>query len=171
MRQYDRSNETNLRHKTFKENLLKANNDNTVYKKTSNEYSDNEHIDFDLIGTATNVSNLSSINKNNINAYDIINANEEKTVEAPLVESVPISAPDNYIKDNLHLAEAIGSTIDQFKAFIKKARKCTEGNDCTVNEIAHSSSKKLEDIFEETRTWKKGTTLLICHSILLPNTR
>ena len=37
--------------------------------------------------------------------------------------------------------------------------------------IAHSSSKKSEDTFEETHTWKKGSTLLMGDSISLPNTR
>lgn len=37
--------------------------------------------------------------------------------------------------------------------------------------IAHFSSKKSEDIFEETHTWKKGSTLLMGDSISLPNTR
>ena len=38
---------------------------------------------------------MSSINKNNSNACDITNANEEKIVETVLVNSVPISVPDN----------------------------------------------------------------------------
>ena len=46
----------------------------------SNECSDDELIDFDLVSSATNVSNLCSINKNNANAYGITNSTEEKTV-------------------------------------------------------------------------------------------
>ena len=41
-------------------------------------------INFNLVSTANNASNLSSINKSNSNACDITNANEEKTVEAVL---------------------------------------------------------------------------------------
>ena len=68
----DRSNKIDLTHETSKENLSKVYNDNTVDEKTSNNYSDDELIDFNLVSTATNVSNLSSINKNNSNAYDIM---------------------------------------------------------------------------------------------------
>ena len=125
--------------------MSKVYNNNTVDEKTSNEYSDDELVDFNFGSTATNFSNLSSINKNNSNAYDITDANEEKTVEAVLVDSVPINEPDN-----LHLAETINSTTDQFKALIEKARKFTEDND-----RAHSSSKKSEDIVEETHAWKR----------------
>ena len=162
----DRSDKINLTHKISKENLFKVNNDNTVDQKTSNEYSDDELIDFNLVSTATNVSNLPSLSKNNSNAYDITNANEEKALETVLVGSVPISAPNNYNEVNLHLVEAIRNTIDQFKTLIEKARKITEDNEFTVNDRAHSSSKKLEDRVEETHTWKKGTTLIMGDSIL-----
>ena len=43
----------------------------TADEKTSNEYSDDELINFNLVSTATNAANLSSINKNNSNASDI----------------------------------------------------------------------------------------------------
>ena len=75
--------------------------------------------------------------------YDITNANEEKAIEAVLVNSVPISATDNYSEVNLHLVETIDSTIDQFKALIEKAKKFTEDNDFTVNDREHSSTKKI----------------------------
>ena len=71
-------------------------NDHTVDEKTSNEYSDDELINFNLVSTTTDASNQSSINKNNSNACDITNAYKEKTAEAVLANSVPISAPDNY---------------------------------------------------------------------------
>ena len=74
----DRSDKIVLKHKTFKENLFKVYNDHTADEKTSNEYSDDELINFNLVGTATNASNPSSINKNNSNACDITNAYEEK---------------------------------------------------------------------------------------------
>ena len=83
-----------LKHKKFKENLFKVHNYHTVDEKTSNEYSDDQLINFNLVCAATNASNLSSINKNNSNACDITNAYEGKTVEAILANSVPISAPD-----------------------------------------------------------------------------
>ena len=54
-----------------------------------------EIINYNHVSTATNASYLSSINKNNSNACDITNANEEKIVETVLVNSVPISVPDN----------------------------------------------------------------------------
>ena len=100
------------------------------------------------------------------NACDITNTNEVKTVEAALVNRAPVSAADNYNEVNLHLVETIDSTIDQFKALIEKARKFTEDNDFTVNDRAHSSSKKSEDKVEETHTWKKGNTLIMGDSIL-----
>ena len=103
--------------------MFKVYNDHTVDEKKSNEYSDDEVINLNLVSTSTNASNLSSINKNNSNACDITNAYEEKTVEAVLANSVPISAPDK--EANLHLVETIDSTIDQFKALIEKARKFT----------------------------------------------
>ena len=106
--------------------MSKVYNDNKADEKTSNKYSDDELINFDIISTATNVSNLSSINKNNSNAYVITNANEDKKVEPVLVDSIPIGAPDNYNEVNLHLAEVIVSTVDQFKALIKKSRKFTK---------------------------------------------
>ena len=90
----DRSDKIDLKYKTSKEN--KVHNDHTADEKTSHEYSDDELINFSLVSTATNASNLSSINKNISNACDSINAYEERTVEAVLDNSVPISAPDNY---------------------------------------------------------------------------
>ena len=51
---------------------------------------------------------------------------KKKTLEAVIANSVLISAPDNYKEVNLHLAETIDSTIDQFKALIEKARKFAE---------------------------------------------
>ena len=89
-----------------------------------------------------------------------------KKKTAALANSVPISATDNYNEVNLHLVETIDSTIDQFKALIEKARKFTEDNDFTVNDRAHSSSKKSEDKVAEPRIWKKGTTLIMDDSIL-----
>ena len=74
--------------------MFKVYNDHTVDEKKSNEYSDDEVINLNLVSTSTNASNLSSINKNNSNACDITNAYEGKTVEAILANSVPISAPD-----------------------------------------------------------------------------
>ena len=59
-----------------------------------------------------------------------------------LANSVPISAPDNYNEVDLHPAETIDSTIDQFKDLIKKARKFIEDIDFTDNNTAHSTSKK-----------------------------
>ena len=122
--------------------MPKVDNDHTADEKTSNQYNDNQLINFNPVSTATNAWNLSSINKNNSNACDITNANEEKIVEAVPVNSIPISALDNYNEVNLHLAETIDSTTDQFKELIKKARKCTEDNDFTVNDRTHSSFKK-----------------------------
>ena len=110
--------------------MFKVYNDHTADEKTSNEYSDDELINLNLVSTATNASNLSSINKNNSNACDITNVYEEKTVETGLANSVPISAPDK--EANLHLVETIDSPIDQFKAVIEKARKFTVDNDFTV---------------------------------------
>ena len=78
--------------------------------------------------------------------------NEEKTVEAVLVDNVHIRAPGNYKEVYLHLAETIDNTIDQFKALIEKAKKFTGDNDFTVNDKVHSSSKKSEDIVVETYT-------------------
>ena len=94
--------------------MFKVYSDHTKEEKTSNEYSDDELINFNLVCTATSASNLSSINKNNSNDCDIIKGYEGKTVEAVLANSVPISASDK--EANLHLVETIDSTIDQFKA-------------------------------------------------------
>lgn len=91
----DRSDKIDLIHKTSKENLFKVETDNTVDQKTSNEFSDDNFIDFNLVSTVTNVSNLSSLKNNNSNACDITNVNEEKSLEAVLIDSVPISAPDS----------------------------------------------------------------------------
>ena len=91
----DRSDKIDLIHKTSKENLFKVETDNTVDQKTSNEFNDDNFIDFNLVSTATNVSNLSSLKNNNSNACDITNVNEEKTLEVVLIDSVPISAPDS----------------------------------------------------------------------------
>ena len=85
-------------------------------------------------------------------------------LETVLANSAPISAPDK--EANLHLAETIDSTIDQFKALIEKARKFTVDNDFTVKDRAHSGSKKLEDKAEEIHTWRKGTTLIMGDSVL-----
>lgn len=98
---------------------MKVHNDNTVDEKTSNEYTDDEFIDFHLVSTATYASNLSSIHKNNINIYDITKTIGEKMIEAVLVDSVPVSASGNYNKINLHLAETIDNTVAQFKTLIK----------------------------------------------------
>ena len=103
--------------------MFKVCNDQTAGEKTSNECSDDELINFNLVNTATNVSNVPSINKNNSNDCDITKACEEKTVEAVLVNSVLVSTPDK--EANLRLVETIDSTIDQFKALIEKARKFT----------------------------------------------
>ena len=159
-----RSDKIVLKHKIFKKNLFKVCNDHTADEKTSNEYSDDELINFNLLSTATNASNLSSINKNNSNDCDITKAYEEKTVEAVLANSVPISVPNK--EANFHLAETIDSTIDQFKALIEKARKFTVDNDFTARDRAHSSSKKSEGKVEETHTWRKGTTLIMGNSNL-----
>ena len=75
--------------------MFKVETDNTVDQKTSNEFNDDNFIDFNLVSTATNVSNLSSLKNNNSNACDITNVNEEKTLEVVLIDSVPISAPDS----------------------------------------------------------------------------
>ena len=112
--------------------MSKVYNDHTADEKTSIVYSDEELINFNLVSTATNASNLSSINKNNSNVCYITNAYKEKTMEAALVNSVP----------NLHLVETIDSTIDQFKVLIEKARQFNVDNDFTVKDRAHSSSKK-----------------------------
>ena len=84
----DRSNKIVLKYKTSKGNLFKVYNNHTADKKTSDEYSDDELINFNLFSTATNASNLSSIKKNNSSVSDITNAYEEKTVEAVLANSV-----------------------------------------------------------------------------------
>ena len=63
----------------------------------------------------------------------------KKTVEAVLANSVLVSTPNK--EANLHLVEAIDSTIDQFKALIKKARKFTVDNDFKVKDRAHSCPK------------------------------
>ena len=57
----DRSDKIVLKHKTFKENQFKVYNDHTADEKTSNEYSDDELINFNLVSTANNTSNLSYI--------------------------------------------------------------------------------------------------------------
>ena len=75
--------------------MFKVETDNTVDQKTSNEFNDDNFIDFNLVSTATNVSNLSTLKNNNSNACDITNVNEEKTLEVVLIDSVPISAPDS----------------------------------------------------------------------------
>ena len=62
----------------------------------------------------------------------------KKTVEAVLANSVLVSTPNK--EANLHLVEAIDSTIDQFKALIKKARKFTVDNDFKVKD-RHIQSK------------------------------
>ena len=67
---------------------------------------------------------------------------KKKRFEAVLVESVPISPPDNYNEANLYFAKTIENTFDQFKALIEKARKFNEDSDSTVNGIAPSSSEK-----------------------------
>ena len=121
-------------------------------------------MNFNLVNTATNISNLSSINKNNRNDCGITKAYEEKAVEAVLANSVLISTPDKVA--NLRLVENIDSTIDQFETLIEKARKFTIDNDFTVKNRAHSSTKKSEDKVEETHTWRKDTTLIISDSIL-----
>ena len=72
------NNRSDWTHKTSTENLPKVYNDYTADEKTFNEYSNDELLNFNFVSTATNVSNLSSINKNNSNAGDIANANEEK---------------------------------------------------------------------------------------------
>ena len=92
--------------------MSKVYNDFTADEKTSTEYSDDELINFNLVSIATNASNPSSINKNNSNACDITNADEEKIVEAVLVNSILISDPDDYNEVNLHLVETIDSTFD-----------------------------------------------------------
>ena len=121
--------------------MSKVYNDYTADEKISNEYNNDELINFNLVSTATNVSNPCSINKNSSDAYDITYANEEKTVEAVLVNSVPFSAPGNYNEVNLYPVETINSTINQFKALTKKARKLTEDDIFTGNDRAHSSLK------------------------------
>ena len=117
--------------------MFKVYNDHTADEKTSNEYSHDELINFHLVSTATNASNLSSINKNNSHDCDITNTYEEKTVEAVMANSVFASASDK--EANLHLVETIDSIIDQFKALIEKARKFTVDNDFSVKDRAHSS--------------------------------
>ena len=121
-------------------------------------------MNFNLVNTATNISNLSSINKNNRNDCGITKAYEEKAVEAVLANSVLVSTPDKVA--NLRLVENIDSTIDQFETLIEKARKFTIDNDFTVKNRAHSSTKKSEDKVEETHTWRKDTTLIMDDSIL-----
>ena len=51
------------------------------------------------------------------------------------------SAPGNYNEVNLYPVETIDSTINQFKALTKKARKLTEDDIFTGNGRAHSSLK------------------------------
>ena len=50
--------------------MFKVYNDHTADEKTSNEYSDDDLIYFNPVSTATNALNLSSLNKNNTNAYE-----------------------------------------------------------------------------------------------------
>ena len=121
--------------------MSKVYNDYTADKKISNKYNNDELINFNLVSTATNVSNPCSINKNSSDACYITYANEEKTVEAVLVNSVPFSAPGNYNEVNLYPVETINSTINQFKALTKKAKKLTEDDIFTGNDRAHSSLK------------------------------
>ena len=97
-------------------------------------------MNFNLVNTATNISNLSSINKNNRNDCGITKAYEEKAVEAVLASSVLVSTPDKVA--NLRLVENIDSTIDQFETLIEKARKFTIDNDFTVKNRAHSSTNQ-----------------------------
>ena len=120
--------------------MSKVYNDYTADKKISNKYNNDELINFNLVSTATNVSNPCSINKNSSDASYITYASEEKTV-AVLVNSVPFSAPGNYNEVNLYPVETINSTINQFKALTKKARKLTEDDIFTGNDRAHSSLK------------------------------
>ena len=54
---------------------------------------------------------------------------------------MPFSAPGNYNEVNLYPVETINSTINQFKARTKKARKLTEDDIFTDNDRAHSSLK------------------------------
>ena len=54
--------------------MFRVCNDQTAGEKTSNECSDDELINFNLVNTATDASNLSSINKNNSNDCDITKA-------------------------------------------------------------------------------------------------
>ena len=68
--------------------MSKVDNDNTLHEKTSKACSDDELIDFNLVSTASNVSNLFLINKNNSNTYEITNVNEEEMVESVLAEVV-----------------------------------------------------------------------------------
>ena len=95
-------------------------NDHTGDEKTCNGYSDDEHINFNLVRTATNISNLSSLNKNNSNACDITIASGEKAVEVVLAKSVPSSAPDNYNKVNLHLVELSIALVINLKLLSRK---------------------------------------------------
>ena len=73
------------------------------------------------------------------------------------------SVPGNYNEVNLYPVETIDSTINQFKALTKKARKLTEDDIFTGNGRAHSSLKihkiKLKKLTH-------GTTLIIGDSIL-----
>ena len=133
----NRSDKIVSKHKTFKENLFKVYNNHTADEERSNEYSHDELINFHLVSTATNASNLSSINKNNSHERDISNTYEEKTVEVVIANSVLVIASDKGA--NLHLVETIDSIIDQFKALIEKARKFTVDNDFSVKDRAHSS--------------------------------
>ena len=49
---------------------------------------------------------------------------------------------------------------------MEKARKFTEDSDFTVNDRAHSSSKKSDNKVEQTQTWKKDATLVMGDSTL-----
>ena len=147
--------------------MSKVHNDYIADEKIFNEYNDAELINFNLVSTATNVSNLFCINKNSSGACDITYAKKGKRLETVLVNSVSFSAPSNYNEVNLHLVETIESTINQFKALTKKARKLTEDDNFTVNDRAHSNLKKSDNKVEETHTWKKVTTLINGDSVLV----
>ena len=81
---------------------------------------------------------------------------KKKRFEAVLVESVPISPPDNYNEANLYLAKTIENTFDQFKALIEKARKFNEDSDSNSQWHSPFQFGKIRDIVEETHTWKKA---------------
>ena len=56
--EYDRFHKIGLTHKASKENLSNVYNDHTADEKTSNEYSDDELINFNYVSTATNPANI-----------------------------------------------------------------------------------------------------------------